>query len=221
MTTAKKSQSKKIAAAKKAVASHNRRIARDNAAFEKMTPAQKRVQIARDVIAQIDASRLVPKFGTWLSTKNNGPLVTPSSVKDSNAELKDVLSKVKQCTGCAIGGMFMCAVERADKLKIKELSDFWEEEGCDKNTQYVDIDDTDAFEYLSRFFSAQQLSEIEAAFERNGGIEFHDLAGDFAPECEEPAERMRLIMQSIIVGNGKFDITKQPRMTYIVDGYEE
>jgi hypothetical protein len=202
--------------AKKAVAARNRQIARDNAAFEKMTPSEKRVAIARDVIAQLAAERLVAVPGIWLdfNVTDNEP--------DQDPELQTILKSTDQCEGCALGGMFMCAVERANKLKLSELDE------PDTGT----ASQSDVFSYMRKFFSREQLNLIEVCFEQgngagNVGSDAHDQAmvffgeAEYEGDCSASAnDRMRLIMENIVANNGKFVVTKKPVMTWTTPGYK-
>ncbi len=210
-------------AIKKAVQAHNRRVDRDNVAFEKMSPAEKRVQIARDVIAQLNSKRLIATTGLWLDAVN-GSLFKDKDIK-SNPEVKELLSKVKQCQGCALGGMFMCAVERANKLKFSQLQC-----GKDFDPKYHSIDNEDihaddTFSYMERFFTKNQLNLIEIAFEQGSGatsydeVSNFDEACDFAYEIDDAGTRMRLIMENIVLNKGVFKPKQKPVLTYQTPGF--
>lgn len=211
-----------VAEAKKAVRNLNRKIAKDNRQFGLLEPAAKRVEIAKDVIAQIKANKLVPSQGVWLNTSFN-----PIPVKDTT-EVQKILNKVNSCEGCAIGGMFMCAVKKADKLTLKEAA---VNKYDKKELEYVNFDEKIAFKYLRRFFTNHQLALIEVAFEGgNGGTNLHKLRGltldafnAAAVFCLEvgASAKMRLIMENIIVGEGKFDPTRKPveQKIYVTPGF--
>lgn len=217
-----KLQISKKQAVKKAVQAHNRRVDRDNAAFEKMSPAEKRVQIARDVIAQLNSKRLIAEAGLWLTA--DAGLFNEKDIK-SDPEVKDLLSKVKECRGCALGGMFMCAVERANKLKFSQLE-------CGKNfePEYDDIGDeaismNDTFSYMKKFFTQHQLELIEAAFEQGVGVVYgrgtgpFNQAVDFANDIDDPSIRMRLIMENIIKNKGIFKPRQKPICVWQTPGF--
>lgn len=200
------------------VKSINKKIDKDNKAFDAMSPSEKRVAIARDVLEQIKIKRLMPKFGTWLHKKGARNLFSKDLVKD-NIEVKDALAGIKQCSGCAIGGMFMCAVERADKLKVSELE--YAKDCAEYSDPIVveEISEDDSFTYLKRFFSRDQLELIECVFESNGGSHYDEDAGDFALGVGSPSERMRLIMENIIVNKGTFKLNKLPVAVYTTPGF--
>lgn len=125
------------------------RIRRTNASFLKATAAEKRVQIAYDVLAQIEAKRIIPQ-STYFT---NAPI--ESAVRGlKNMELQEVFSKMPNCRVCGIGACFVTAVDRLDDLETDE----------------VVLDSRDAqTEYLRRkkVFTGQQLDIIEDCFERD------------------------------------------------------
>lgn len=201
---------KKIDKIKSAVAAENRRVSKANKEFDKMTPSEKRVQIARDVLAQLASKRLIATEGLWLNGKGSKPLFTNNQLEE-NAELQSVLSKQKQCTGCALGGMFMCAVERADKLKLKDLSEDSQDEGH--------IEHDDVFDYMEKYFPRDQLDKIESAFERGEGAASDYEAAEWLQEVDDPSLRMRLIMENIVANKGKFVLSKRPQQVYVTPGF--
>jgi hypothetical protein len=201
------------AAAKKLVKATNRRITRDNKAFEKMTLPEKRVQIARDVLAQLASKRLKAESGVWLEGKGGKNLFTKADIK-ADAELSDILSKTKECSGCALGGMFMCSVERADNLKIGKL------EAVRESDSDHTIAEDDAFSYLKKFFTKTQLDMIESAFERGGGACYHSEGSEFVMDIDDPQTRMRLIMENIIANKGTFRPNKAPVAVWTTPGFQ-
>jgi len=223
-TVAKVSKTKKVSL-KKAVTAHNKVVNKSNKAFEKMKPAEKRVQIARDVLFQLNSGKLIAAHRLWLGANKDDDVsfISDSEIK-KNAELQDILGKRKECYGCALGGMFMCAVERANKLKVGKLNFNHDQE---KNT----IHGNDVFSYMKKFFDKKQLFLIELAFEGGAGSCYtsggssiimddqhlsvsmgHDEgyeASCFA-SFETPSEKMRLIMENIVANNGTFRFDKKP-----------
>lgn len=199
---------------KKLSKSERDRIRRENKKFMALKPAEKRVQIARDVIAQLDAKRLVAKRFSWLR---------PDFRIDELAagtDLQPVFAASKRCVGCAIGGLFMCAVERANDLKAEDMG----LSSLEDNS----FEGQDAMRYLRRFFTKDQINMIETAFESGGGGTFVEDGAKwlacknyFGQNCEiaDPETRMRLIMQNIIVNKGTFDPAMTPVSTWTVPGF--
>lgn len=148
--------------------------------FEELTKAEQRVVIAKDLIARLKAKKFTALSGTYLMAQD------VLDDEDGNAQVRDVL-KGQECRGCQIGGMFLCAIDRYDRLKVRDVGD-------------SGIEDNDgAFrKYLSRWFSADTLTEVEEAFEGCGKFE------DWFEENDNDEIRMVKIAQNIIRNKGKF-----------------
>lgn len=146
--------------------------------FEKLTKSEQRVVIAKDLIARLDANEFTAQQGTYLSVR-----LTKADLRDESAEVRDVL-KGKKCKGCQIGGLFLCAVDRHNKLSLDDIG-------------YLDNNEAGMRAYLQRFFVDDQLRDVERAFE--GWGDFGDWNGP-----ARPADRMRAIAQNIIRNKGRF-----------------
>lgn len=168
--------------------------------FDKQTKSQKRVTIAKDVLAQLARKRFLATQGTYLSRRIDAV--------NLDAEVCSITSKHKSCEVCALGGMFVAAVEKADKLKVFELSEVY---GGEATLQQEDCRD-----YLARFFDEEQLMSIESAFEED---DFGDADAAGFTDCEDPPTRMRLIMENIVANRGRFKPSRKPIVTYTTPGY--
>lgn len=171
-----------------------------NKAFAKLTPAEKRVAIARDVIEQTVLGKFQAKQGTYAITNN------PLSHTDLNNDASLMYTRAERCTVCGIGGLFISAVCKADKLPVSELAKDIYETG-----DYLEVQGGSAHAYLQQFFDGDTLNNIEGAFEQR-----NDFGGDwgcaeFAMDVEDDNDRLRLIMENIIVNNGEFDFNTLPK----------
>lgn len=194
-------------------------IEETNAAFKQMSPRQKRVQIAKDVIASLDAKRIKAEAGVYVSGEyQNLPgeayspdwIETRDALDESDAREQLLSGKIK-CTVCAIGSVFTCAVDRMNKLNTREV----------RNTSKTRI-----MQYLDGTFSGRQLDLMEVAFEctgRNLRQQDPDDYPDFEPNTDEISEdeveraitfgqawptpewRMRAIMMNVIAHGGEFE----------------
>lgn len=185
-----------------------------NAAFDAMTPEQKRVAIARDVLEWLRIGKIVPEPGTYLTVHN-----TAGQRVDIGMDPGPINGH--KCTACALGAIFACATERTD-LTIG---------GVNRAGNWPDA----ARAQLGPYFDLDQLKLIESAFEDYGGFyldgtprgrEDHQMAyravrfgvkvGDAHPCFEgryvdrsmrrqrSPDRILRAIMQNIIDNNGTF-----------------
>jgi hypothetical protein len=134
-------------------------IERTNAAFLAASPAEKRVTIAKDVLAALDAKRLTAAVGNYgyfePTRKFRGEEYTNAWYADRKEFLdgdarEAILNGDISCQACAIGSVFTCAVARMNEVTIEEMQSA-EKEGM--------------LDYVKEFFTAEQLDLIECAFE--------------------------------------------------------
>lgn len=189
--------------------------------FNKANKARKRVMIAKDVLAQLDAKRFKAKQGYWVKPDNKGERFKH---KSEQQEVCDLVSG--KCQVCGIGALFVSAVTFADKLKVQELTGVSNRdlEPAVTNDGVAFLSDS-VFDYLSRFFDDDQLNKIETAFENGHGHCFDVEAESFwanLQDVPEPELRMRLIMQNIISNKGYFDASRRPKESILVytPGYD-
>jgi hypothetical protein len=208
-------------------AAYNKRVKDRNYRFEKMSPAKKRVRIAKDVIEMLDTQKLQAKTGSYLhaSRISDGQyeydydadmyevqyrvqsFVDPGDTRylrqQQEAEATPVhvlLDKVESCTVCAIGSAFVASVLRANKVTMGDIGG---KIGGGSTHR----------EYLQRFFTKAQLGLIESAFERSD--EYSTRVGVSAKLAGKAVEfggetlgnddkRLRAIFNNIIDNDGTF-----------------
>jgi hypothetical protein len=154
--------------------------------FEKLTPAGKRMRIARDVLAQLDAKKLIAERRTYVKPFEN------YEGWDSDLALSEY---AKPCRVCALGSLLVCKVEYKNGFKLESL----------RTRRKIT-------ESLSDFFEQDQLNVIETAFEgypEAGGYpadyEKNDcIYGQYRSLFETDEERLRDIMHNIIANRGVF-----------------
>ncbi len=176
--------------------------------FDKLTPAGKRSRIARDVLAQLDAKKLIAKQRVY---------VEPSGlygwwVVDSQNPV--VLSEYENpCEVCALGSLLMCKVKYKNGFNTEQLH-------ARRNITAS----------LQDYFDVEQLNVIETAFEgRPEGSGIPSDYNDRKPPGEDPyyfgdyrkyyslfsdaEDRLRDVMHNIIANRGTFVLHNPPRMT--------
>ncbi len=94
--------------------------------FDKLTPGERRVAIARDVIAQLNINRYHPSRGNWciLYEKDSFDTVDHYGRRydlKAGAELQPDISK-GSCAVCALGAVFASAVGLYDNYKVTTSS---------------------------------------------------------------------------------------------------
>jgi hypothetical protein len=173
-----------------------------NKYFQELSPAQKRVAIAKDVIAQVKMKKIVGKEGSYIIFEGK------ELVFEDNFEVP-----LKQdCEACAVGSVFlsMCRLTGKKNHEVKE----WDE----------DYDNRKSFAFkafkrsLMPYFSIIQLSMIEAAFEKEFtdynhkqgvserpiDIELLSASKNFGQEIQDDTERLVTIMKNIVDNKGCF-----------------
>jgi len=176
--------------------------------FAKLPPAKKRVQIAKDVIEQLDLKKFVSSPGTYFNLKD-----VPDSYDYGNHELQKVLNDSGECKVCAKGAIFATKVLNYNNCVINTDDKFY--------FGTLELKESILSENLSDIFSKKQLDLIENAFECDytnicsdeDDVHLSDLVRArfmYGYICDDPdsTERMRLIMQNIIDNNGTFVVDK-------------
>lgn len=187
-------------------------VEQKNKAFERLTHAQKRVTIAHDVIAQLKSEKLVAESGVYVTGINTGDRFNP------NTQLKTIFNQTSQCNVCGIGALFVCMVKRINNIKVKDIST--------KTTNY-DLENSifqdTLTNYLDGYFTQDQLSHIEKAFEctitnhlsqdqmdNDSGRYFYDQSNSERLRLSAE-ERLTFIMLNIIKHNGTFKFQRKYR----------
>lgn len=162
------------------------------AKFQAASPAEKRVIIAKDVLAQVAMKKLVPANGHWLRGYESS---------DLSKQLDVAIREADSCSACAAGAIFACAVMRKDDITISRAGGL---PGDEVDPPGI-VDSDPIWSYLRNIFPTGMLDAIETAFERGGGATYHSYeAAHFAPRAKSPKARMVAIMNNIIENKGDF-----------------
>lgn len=185
----------------------------------RMTKAEKRVEIAKDVLKQIKANKYRPTSGVWvIDTDGNEVDDFVYRIRDEDSEAvidlkKDVVCKLNgRCSVCALGSLFISAIDKFNHTKLGPSCsmDFTEHEDSRHNP-------------LLKWFSAKQLLLIESTFEnRYGGwsentiyvlsnnkvIYWDDVVlpaiHTYCKKYPDETSRLKAIMNNIIRNKGTF-----------------
>lgn len=230
---------KQLAAEKKIAAE----IAKREAVFKKATASGKRVLIAKDVIAQIKAGRIKPVSGKVVLVTAVTPAIMdtyrrarsdsafPAALRGEidheyaiihsagETDARETLLKhdIKQCSCCALGGLFVSCTLFNNNTTVNQLAGAAAYIGCVLDKDH-DGPEPIISNGLDTFFSVTQLRLIEQTFEGGGGMV---IGGDYdAKDKRYPAltpaaktfyeryplakNRLVAIMKNIIKNNGTF-----------------
>lgn len=163
--------------------------------FEDLTPAQKRMAIARDAIAQIKEKALLPSYASGYCSFN-GTTFDDWTINQSTLQnLKSF-----RCSVCAAGALAIAAIRQGNKFDGRGI-----------------LTAADVADILAKWFRAEQIIEIEAAFEDaestalserlqpEGKVKV-DLreARQFGRKFEREDKRMLAIFNNIVEHQGEF-----------------
>jgi hypothetical protein len=176
--------------------------------WDEMTPRQRRVAIAQDVIDRINEGQLSIEsdkaYLLWEHSK------LPNAVLAKSVSKRRVNQLYKECTVCARGGMLLSRVAVFNSLSLEEMGINQSEYDYDYDGSYS-INGEYTAKVLRGAFTEKHLSLIEAAFECgihyaiNAGYS-HKKANEavcFGFEHDNDEERLLAIMQNI-VDHGSF-----------------
>jgi hypothetical protein len=175
--------------------------------FKSLSPTQKRIAIAEDVIGALKAKRYKATCGTYVYSTATAKGFTKKNESALDIDLQEILkANMKSCEVCAKGAMFVAAVERFDKLKIDVY------DSSDRVLADFDGDES-VCDHLSNYFDQDQLDLIECAFEGGEFMESHGIyeegetdwaARGYEHKYPNAHDRMIAIMENIIRNKGKF-----------------
>lgn len=173
----------------------------------KMTKAEARVAIAKDVIKQIKAKKFVAEKGTYVRIDSMFDDDVREEVLKDASDVRDIVCNPKAgvCTVCAMGSLFLSTARLFDNLPIPKEEAYDGDLLSGLPKPYVEGENSAAPEGyqkspLKRYFSKLQLSLIEAAFEgwptKDGQyIELNSIHDE---------DRLLEIMKNIVSNDGKF-----------------
>ncbi len=167
-----------------------------------MTKKQKQVQLAKDVIAQLRAKRFTARTGAYaILDKFADAKFSKALETQAEIEMRPIVRASKKCRVCAQGALVVAAIDRFNQCKLGQWDSL--------NDVAGDYDG----ELVGRFFSEQQIKNIEAAFEGYAADIWSSNADGTAWKraYRNHSDRMDAIMRNIIANNGTFDIESIPK----------
>jgi hypothetical protein len=158
--------------------------------FGKLTAAQKRVAIAKDVLKQIKARKLIIRTGNFVDVPID------YYFEEHNKQYLNS-SSAQPCTVCAIGAAIVCGIRLFNEVSFKG-----------------DVTPEESWPLIRHFFSANQAVLIEAAFECGGHYSHSygpwpsdvdvSAARQFGEKYDSDEDRAIAIFQNIVANNGVF-----------------
>jgi hypothetical protein len=203
--------------------------------YSRMTKAERKVAIAKDVIANLHIMTVKSHFGYIVEEgdKINIPVLREFGIDDQL-----IARKAKEkCTVCARGAMMLCKIDKFNHFTFDKCTSGSSWSNPAENFDDITQDDTSAA--LADAFSTEELENIEACFEVciadnkedefendynydnyyggfSGGKSSYDKAYDKYQKhweaIDDDKDRLMAIMQNIIDHKGEF----KPEVPYVV-----
>lgn len=188
-----------------------KRIRDRNYRFRKMPKDKQRLTIAKDVLDLIAAEKIVATSGTYLEIDQDieekyfGGEVWNDEIEAhetlapiegaETVQLHRLIEESPTCDVCGIGACFVAAVRRADKATVGDMN----------RTN----DDRFMRQYLSQWWSRDEISLIECAFEQSSSFMRGTNSGasravDFGSQFDDDTDRLEAIFKNMVANGGTF-----------------
>lgn len=195
-----------------------------NTWFAGLTVEQKRIEIAKDVIVQLEAGKYTTKGG-YFSLKGENLMYDQERYKEEFSKITELQTLIDlpeaTCQVCGIGAVFASKVRLGDNCKMEHS-----EHNCDLEDAIDAFVSRDSLvEQLNGIFDPIQCDLIEAAFEGTTTYAESDVSEMTDDEIDDYSDKlayaermyrhntdrddiMRRIMQNIIDNNGTFVVDR-------------
>lgn len=155
-----------------------------------LTKAQKRVLIAKDVLKWIRAGAIKTRSGVYVHETRPYKRLSLTPEESLQSKVQDL---VNNCEFCALGALFIGAVDKFNKIEVP----------CGVR-RASELSGDAVFSSLEKWFSRKQLDQIESAFEGWG----HDT---FFMSVLHPCtqDRLKAICLNIVRNKGTFVLVQE------------
>lgn len=172
--------------------------------LKKKTRKDRRIEILQDALARLRYRKVEDSHGYVVTNYLNN---IPDDVQ-LQSEVKNI---EKNCTVCALGGLFLSAVDKFNHLKKNEC-DIDSGVFCYHRTPNIKRDTINTT--LSKYFSERQLYMMEVAFEISSVSDSYECLGkdlenvciEFGKRYGDPKNRLRAILKNALANDGIFKV---------------
>jgi len=174
-------------------------INRRNKLWKSATKAERKILVAKDVLAQIKKGKFVAKSQMWAGI--------PISEEESEKETLDtqkVLLNAKKCECCAIGSVMLSCIAFKNSHQSKRGLQYLGSYAMIRKVYLEDIPED--LSTLKGVFSKKEIREMEMAFECGAGANIPDDIRErkISQMYEDMSDKTRLIkiMENVIEHGG-------------------
>jgi len=171
----------------------NTQIKKWNETFKKASKPEKKILIAKDVLANIKSKKYIPFAGNYI-------IFISSVFKDNDVQKN--LDTLESCNCCALGACLISSTKYQNKLKFDDLNG-------------LGAYDNNVWRQLKNIFTPREMAIMEYCFEGIGGTKvaedsfFYNLDKKTEQKCENfyynysnSTERLVAICKNIIKNKG-------------------
>ncbi len=165
-----------------------------NAAFQALSPGEKRRAIAREVLSRLDSGQFRPARGFWVVVRDDS-YITSYAQNSDDRELQAVLAGGTVCETCAIGAAICAVAHFEDNMPVSRAL-------------FRHVQDR-----LFDLLGEKQTRLMECAFEAGGGeglasgLDLQEDAITFGDRYPDHTNRFRAIWTAIAEHpEGLFDV---------------
>lgn len=199
---------------KKKITKTHSSIEERNKAFNKLSIANKKIAIAKDVIISLKAKKMYATNNGYFFLNLDGSKFNFKTEGLKKVDLQDIIhNKALDCSVCAIGGIFAAKVNIANQCKVtlRIKQNIW---NTKMSADSLILNDEELIQNLKGIFTEKELRAIEYAFEGCdiGDTFTHDenfpdeKYKQFYKKYKTSNNRMIAIMNNIIKNEGTFKI---------------
>jgi hypothetical protein len=181
-----------------------------NAKFAKLSKDMQRVEIAKDVLKQLQRKRIRPTMGIWYKIPRVVNELVNANKEILKTQFHEVMNAGPSCDACALGAVFVSAARKFDQRTFHQATVKGE---FDSSNRYPN--QGGMLRYLKNFFEHKQLKMIENAFELGNGslaaayFDKQNTAMNAAVRfgnryASSATKRLQAIMKNIIKNKGTF-----------------
>jgi len=189
-----------------------KRIREANEDFERMTPDERRVAIAKDAKQQILAYKYLARCGIYCEMAIPGLINYSKEARER--ELFEVIDDAPThgCVVCARGALFLSACSQFNNFKVDDIT-WWTPTNVDNpDSTEIGIRESTLVPVEARFFTPLQIGKIEAMFEVSGFCRSRAILDTqtltacykYGKSLDSPTKRLIEICDNFIRNEGDF-----------------